>query len=139
MFAAAGIGSLTSLHSFDVAGLPTLVEGGFGRAIESDDGEIPLARRSGEPIAGLALGSFRTKVKVRAPVGILRRLVARTQRWEGLAVRETRGVLCIVERHRPEDGGRDVGRQIEAIVAATRQGSALAIGEADHVVGAFAR
>jgi hypothetical protein len=34
-----------SLNRFDVAGLPTLVEGGFGRAVEPEDDEIPLARR----------------------------------------------------------------------------------------------
>src|SRR6185503_17430135 len=28
-----------SLHLLDVTGLPTLVEGGFGRAVEPDDGE----------------------------------------------------------------------------------------------------
>jgi len=45
-----------SLDPFDVAGLPTLVEGGFGRAVEPDDDEIPLARHSREPVAGLARG-----------------------------------------------------------------------------------
>ena len=73
------------------------------------------------------------------PSVILRRLVARAERRERLAVGETRGVLSIVERHRPEDGSRDVGRQPQTIVAATRQGRVLAIGKGHQVIGALAR
>ena len=42
-----------SLLFRDVAGLPTLVEGGFGRAVEPEDDEIPSTGHRGEPIAFL--------------------------------------------------------------------------------------
>jgi hypothetical protein len=67
-----------ALHLLDVCWLPTLVEGGFGRAVEPEDDEIPLARHSCSLVAGLARGCFGAEVNVRAAVVILRRLVARS-------------------------------------------------------------
>src|SRR6266852_9913779 len=90
---------LGSFHQSDVARLPTLVDCTFGRAVKPENDEIRLTRYGREPIALFAFRCFRTKVKVGAAIGILRRLFARAQRWERLAVRETRGVLCIVECH----------------------------------------
>jgi hypothetical protein len=69
-----------SLHLFDVTGLPTLVKGGFGRAVESDDGEIPSAGHRGEPVAFLGRGRFRPEIEVRAAVGVLRGLQAKSGR-----------------------------------------------------------
>src|SRR5580704_13612457 len=103
MMFTAGIGSLTSLHRFDVAGLPAFVDSRFGRAVESDDREIPFVRHSREPVSGLALGGSGAEVKVCAAVGIPRWFVARAERREGLAVGQSRAGIRIVERHRPED------------------------------------
>jgi hypothetical protein len=44
---------LSSLHFLDVAGLPALVECGFGRAVKPGDGEIAPARNGGEPVGFL--------------------------------------------------------------------------------------
>src|ERR1700754_4263569 len=126
-----------SVLLLEIAGLPALVEGGFGRAVEPDDGEIPSAGHRGEPVAFFALRSFRPEIEVRAAVSVLRRLVARTERGERLAVGETRSILRLVERHRPEVGGGDAGRQTQAIVAATQQGRALVVGKTDHIHRTF--
>src|SRR5205814_2173999 len=129
---------LRSLHLLDVAGLPSLVDGRFSWAVEPEDGEISFAGDGGEPVGLFAHRCFGAEVEVRAAVGILRRLVARTERRERLAVGETRGGLSVVERYRPEDSSRDVGRQPQVIVAVTREGRALAIGKGHQVIGALA-
>jgi hypothetical protein len=58
------LSSLKSLDLLDVAGLPTLVERCFGRAVEPEYGKIPLARHGREPVASLAIGCFGAEVKV---------------------------------------------------------------------------
>ena len=42
----------TSLHLSDVAGFPTLVDGGLGRAAEPKDSENPLPGTVEKPVAG---------------------------------------------------------------------------------------
>lgn len=103
---------MTLLHLFEVARFPTIVEGSFGRAIESKDGEIPVARHSCEPVATLSIGSLGAEVKVGAAIGILRWLVARAERGEWLPVRKARSILGFIERQRPEVGGGNVGGRL---------------------------
>src|SRR6266851_1457983 len=71
--------TVVSIHLLDVARLPGFVDCGFGRAVESHDREIPLARHGREPVSSLALGCSWTEIEVSAAVSILRRLVARTE------------------------------------------------------------
>src|SRR6266852_9097682 len=89
---------LGSFHQSDVARLPTLVDCTFSRAVKPENDEIRLTRHGREPVALYAFRCFRTKVKVGASIGVLRRLIARTQRRERLAIGETRGVFRIVKR-----------------------------------------
>src|SRR5262249_9306654 len=98
-----------SLNLLDVAGLPALVDRRLGRAIEPQNREIALGRHGREPVAFLAFRRLWTEVDVGRSVGARRRLVARAERRERLAVGQARGVLGFVERHRPEIGGRNVG------------------------------
>lgn len=67
-----------SLHFFDVAGLPTFVDGGFGRRVEPEYGKIPLTRHGGEPVSLFSFRFLGADVEVRAAVSVLHRLVART-------------------------------------------------------------
>src|SRR4029453_13197475 len=87
-----------SLHLLDVAGLPILIKRGFFRTVEPEDGEISSARGGGEPVAFFAFGGFGAEIEVRAAVGVLRGLVLQTERWEWLAVSQTRSILRFVER-----------------------------------------
>src|SRR4030095_2522436 len=100
------LGTTRSVLLLKVAWLPTPVHRRLGGAVESEDGEIPFARNSREPVAGLTLGCFGPEVEVRAAIGVLHRLVARTERRERLAIGETRNVLRPVKRGGPEAGGR---------------------------------
>src|SRR4029077_10452041 len=104
-----------------VSWLPTPVQRCLGGSVEPEDREISPARHGREPVGFIPSRSFGAEVKVRAAVGILSRVIARTERWERLAVGETRSVLSLIERHRPEIGGGNVGRQRQAIMAATLQ------------------
>ena len=70
-----GIGSQSLLHPLDVPWDPALVEGGFGRAVEPEDGEVSSARHGGAPVALFAFGCLGSEVDIRAAVGVLRRLV----------------------------------------------------------------
>src|SRR6185295_11851385 len=106
---------MTLIRLLDVSRLPTLVDGGFGRAVQAEDGEVSSSRHGGEPVGLFARGRFRPKIEVRAAVGILRRLVARTERGEWLAIGETRGVLRLVESHRPEVSGGNVRGQVHLV------------------------
>src|SRR5271168_2111052 len=106
--ACSGAVAATLLDLYRIARLPTLVDGGLGRAVEPKEHKIPFAWHCREPIGRLARGRFGAKVQIGTPVGILRRLVARTERGERLAVGEPREALRIVERQGPEDFSRDV-------------------------------
>ena len=77
--------AFTSLHLHQITRLPRFVEGRFGRAVQSENGEVPLARSSGVPGFVLAVWGFRPLVEVGAGVGVLHRLVPRPWRREGLA------------------------------------------------------
>src|SRR4029453_15260769 len=117
------------LDFFVVPRLPALGDGRPGRAVQAQDREMAL-------LSGRRLGS---QVQLGRAVGLLRRLVARAERGERLVIGEPRLVLGLVECHRPEVGGRNVGRQLEAIARAARQGHTGAFGEGDHVLRALAR
>ena len=75
--------AFTLLHLLKVAGLPTLLDRGLGRAIQPKDGEIPLARHGRHPVAGLTLRRFGTEVEIRAAVVVLRRLISRPSEGNG--------------------------------------------------------
>ena len=107
----------------EVPGLPALVDRRLRRSVEPEDDEVSLAGHGGEPVSLLARGCFRPEIELRAPVGVLDRLVTRTERGERLAVGETRGVLSLVERQRPEVRGRYLGRQVQAIVLPPDRGA----------------
>src|SRR5262245_17180220 len=77
----------------DISWFPTVVDRRFGRAVEPQNREIALARHRGEPVAVLAVRGFGAEVEVGTAVGVRRRLVARAERGERLAVGEARGVL----------------------------------------------
>jgi len=108
-------------HLLDVTRFPALVDRRLSGAVESEYGEISSAGHSGKPVAFFALRRFRSEVEIRAAVGVLRRLVTRTERGKRLAVGEIRSVFSLVERHGPEVGGRNVGWQAQAIAVAARQ------------------
>src|SRR5438445_13195784 len=78
--ALASLHFIGSFHQSDVARLPTLVDCTFGRAVKPENDEIRLSRHGREPVALFAFRCFRTKVKVGASIGVLRRLIARTKR-----------------------------------------------------------
>src|SRR5262249_54868402 len=121
-------GTMRSVEPLDVARLPALADGGLGRRVEPENREVSPAREGGEPVGLLALGRLRTHVEVRAPVRVLDRLVARAERGKRLAVGEPRGILCLVERHRPEVGGGNVGGKMQTIARPARQGRSRAVG-----------
>src|SRR5262252_7612957 len=104
---------------FDVSRPPALVDGSLGGRVEPENGEVSLAGHRGQPVALLTLGRFRTEVDVRAAVGVLSRLVTRAERTIRLAVGQARGVLGLVDRHRPEVGGRNAGGKLQPIARLT--------------------
>src|SRR5262245_55705947 len=99
------------LDLLDVAGLPALIDGGLGRAVEPEDRKIALAGNSREPVAFLALGGIRTEIHDGRAICLHDRFVARAFRRERLAIGETGSVLRLIERHRPEIGSRNIGWQ----------------------------
>src|SRR5262249_17149816 len=58
-----------SLDLLDVAGLPALVDRGFGRSVEPQDGEVALARDGAHPVVFLAAGGRGTEIEVVEPSG----------------------------------------------------------------------
>ena len=71
------------MRFFDVAGYLGLVDGGFGGAVEADDGEVAFACGGCHPVGFLSGGGFLTEVDVGAAVGVLGGFVARAEGWEG--------------------------------------------------------
>src|SRR6516162_743598 len=100
---------VSSLSFLDVAGLPATVDGFFLRVVEAQDREVPASRNRAEPVGLLTCWCGRAEIEYRRSVSFLRRLVAGAERRKWLAVGKTRRVLCLVECHRPEIRGRDVG------------------------------
>ena len=99
-----------SSDQFEITWFPALVDSGFGRSVEPEDDEIPLAGYRGQPVGFFALRRFRSQVEVRTSVGVLRGPVTRTQRREWLPVHVTGTVLGFVQSDGPEDGSRDIWR-----------------------------
>jgi hypothetical protein len=56
-------------HLLKVAWLPTSAESRLGRAVEPEDGKVPLARHRCEPVGFFALRCFWPEVEVRAGGG----------------------------------------------------------------------
>src|SRR5215831_19663705 len=106
----------------DIAWLPALVDRRFSRTVEPQNREIAFAWHRSQPVALLARGRFWAEIQLSRAIGVRRRLVARAERGERLAVGEARRVLGFVERHRPEVGSRNVGQQRHVVVSTTRQG-----------------
>src|SRR5215471_9677951 len=88
--------SSRSLRPLDVTRLPALVDRGFGRRVQPQDGEVALAGDGGQPVGLLTLRCRRAEIEIRAAIGILRRHVPRAERRERLAIGETRRVLGLV-------------------------------------------
>src|SRR5262245_12330501 len=106
---------LSSLYLLDIAGFPAFVDRRFGRAVEPQNREIAFAGQRLQPVALLAVRRFGAEIDIGRTVGVCRRFVARAERGEGLSIGKARGVLGFVQRHRPEVGRGNVGREGEAI------------------------
>jgi hypothetical protein len=72
----------TSVLSYEVAGLPTVIDGALARSIEAKDGKEAAPRSGGEPVCLFPVWCLWTDVEVNCPIGVLNRLVTRTERWE---------------------------------------------------------
>src|SRR5262245_39244949 len=83
---------------FNVPRLPSLVDRGFSRRIEPENREVSLPRNGRQPVALVTRGRLGAEIDVRAAVGVLRRIVARTKRREVLAIGEVGGILRLVQR-----------------------------------------
>src|SRR5215471_120193 len=67
----------SSLHLLDIAWFPAFVDRCFGRAVESQNREIALARHCGEPVALLAVRCVGAEIDVGTAIGVLCWLIAR--------------------------------------------------------------
>src|ERR1019366_6721737 len=84
--------AVSGFDLLDIARLPAFADRCLRRAVEPQNREVALAGRGREPVGFLAGRRLRSEVEIDAAVGILHRLVTRTQRRKRLAVGETRSV-----------------------------------------------
>src|SRR5262245_37924937 len=125
------------VDSLYVARLPASADRGLRRGVETQDRKEPTTRNGGKPVALRGFRCLGAEVQRGAPVGFLRGLVELAERGERLAVVEARGVLGFVQRDRPEEFRRDVGRQLQLVAAGADQWPAFTVVEGDHVEGAL--
>ena len=122
-----------SLDLLDVAGLPTLSEGGCLWAVESDNGEVALARNGLHPVLFLSRRRGGAEVEINGAIRVDLRVVPRTQQGKRLAIGKTGGLLGVVQRQRPEPFRRNVLGEIQSVVG--RAEERIAIGVLDYRAG----